>query len=218
MKEKEIKTPPPLQAGDGHQRGAATPTPYGPSSSVPPIRYGGKVQRPPSEPSALRASGTTPAPAWPSRLPLLLHTPPAALAGFARSATLSRCHRALHGPCCFLAALGHVPRQALRGRRCPPLHAVPRPQGPRRHCVPSRSLLGRARRSAAWLVNRRSPHPRRFAARPCPRNRGETCRRLFPASQGHEPRQQAVTVHAHALPRATVIGNDNGGCTRSEDL
>jgi len=27
---------------------------------------------------------------------------------------------------------------------------------------------GRARRSAAWLVNRRSPHPRRFAARPIP--------------------------------------------------
>ncbi len=28
---------------------------------------------------------------------------------------------------------------------------------------------------------------------------------------------RAVTVHAHALPRATVIGNNNGGCTRFED-
>jgi hypothetical protein len=150
-----------------------------------------------------------PSRASPARLPLL--RPGCA------GPTLSRCHRALHGPCCFLAALGHVPRQALRGWRCPPLHAVSRPQGSRGRCAPSRALLGRARRSAAWLVHRRSPHPRRFAARPCPRDRGSQCRRSFPASQSHEPRQQAVTVHAHALPRATVISNDNGRCTRSED-
>jgi len=27
----------------------------------------------------------------------------------------------------------------------------------------------------------------------------------------------AVTLHAGGIPRATLIGNDNGGCTRSED-
>jgi hypothetical protein len=47
------------------------------------------------------------------------------------------CHRACHGPCCILAALGHAPRHALRGRRCP-----------------------------ASSMHQRSPHPRRFAARP----------------------------------------------------
>jgi hypothetical protein len=31
-----------------------------------------------------------------------------------------------------LATLGPVPRQVLAGRRCPPLHAVPRPQEVRR--------------------------------------------------------------------------------------
>jgi len=58
----------------------------------------------------------------------------------ATPARLSCCHRALHGPCCILATLGHVPRQALAGRRCPPLHAVSRPHGSRRHFVPSRSM------------------------------------------------------------------------------
>jgi len=50
-----------------------------------------------------------------------------------------------------------------------------------------------------------------------PRDRGPQCRRSFPASQGHEPRQQAVTVHAHAFPRATRIGHANGPPTRYED-
>jgi len=109
----------------------------------------------------------------------------------ASPARLSRCHRACHGPCCFLAALGHIPRHALRGWRCPPLHAVPRPQASRRRKLRHEPCSGRARRSAACLVNQRSSHPRRFAARLCPRNRGSQCRRSSLASQGHEPRQQS---------------------------
>lgn len=34
--------------------------------------------------------------------------------------SLSRCHRALHGPCYILPTVGHVPRQALPGRQRPP--------------------------------------------------------------------------------------------------
>jgi len=126
-----------------------------------------KSSSPCPEPSALRASGTTQATAWPSRLPPLRP-------GCAGS-TLSCCHRACHGPCYFLAALGHVPRHALRGWRCPPLHVVPRPQEVRRHFVSSHFLHERARRSAAWLVNRRAFHPRGYAARLIP------CQRPLPA-------------------------------------
>lgn|GEM_PF-4140278 len=68
----------------------------------------------------------------------------------------------------LLAALvGELP-PVRRGRRCLPLHAVQRRQEVRRHFIPSHFLLRRARRSAAWLVNRRPRRPRRCAARSIP--------------------------------------------------
>jgi hypothetical protein len=89
------------------------------------------------------------------------------------TAAASRVHRTCHGPCFVLAALGHVPRQVLRGRRC---------------------------RTSS--MQQRASHPRGSAARPIPdanarlRARSParpwfTVRRSLPASQGHEPRQQS---------------------------
>jgi len=95
----------------------------------------------------------------------------------------------------LLAALvGELP-PVRRGRRGPPLHAVPRPQGSRQHYVLSRSLLGRARRSAAWLVNRAASHPRAYGARPIP----------------------SAVARLRLFPRATVIGGANGRPTRYGD-
>ena len=47
-----------------------------------------------------------------------------------------------------------------------------------------------------------------------PRDRGSQCQRLFPASQSHETRQQSCHASCGGIPRATLIGNDSGGCTR----
>jgi hypothetical protein len=117
----------------------------------------------------------------------------------------------------LLAALvGELP-PVRRGRRGPPLHAVPRPQGSRQHYVLSRSLLGRARRSAAWLVNRRASHPRAYGARPIPgadaRLRAMSCRVLVLEDSDSHASRQALRL----FPRATVIGNAAGCHTRYED-
>jgi len=134
----------------------------------------------------LRAQAT----AWPSRLPPRRLSPgrrrppdrPTTLPRRGRSTrtlrpgcagpTLSPVRRGLHGPCCVLPTVGHGPRQPLRGRRSPPLHAVPRPQASRRRKLRHEPCCGRARRSAAWLVIQRAPDPRGFAARPILRATG----------------------------------------------
>ena len=117
----------------------------------------------------------------------------------------------------LLAALvGELP-PVRRGRRCLPLHAVPRPQGSRQHYVLSRSLLGRARRSAAWLVNRRASHPRAYGARPIPgadaRLRAMSCRVLVLENSDSHASRQALRL----FPRATVIGDATSSSTRCND-
>ena len=68
----------------------------------------------------------------------------------------------------------------------------------------SRSLLGRARRSAAWLVNRRASHPRAYGARLIP---GADAR-LRAMSQNL--RSQVLRQALRLFPRATVISSANG--------
>ena len=108
---------------------------------------------PPSQPSALRASGTTQAPAWPSRLPpRLLHT--AAVYGprglrplvyavplpprFARAVLHPRYARARPAPSASWSAMSTAPRRV-------------RPQGSRRHYVPSR-ILAKTRTTFRYVI------------------------------------------------------------------
>jgi hypothetical protein len=206
----------------------------------------------------LRATrvGTTLAPAWPSRLPpRLLHTPCRLRPSRASSDRLSCCHRACHGPCYILAALGHVPRHALRGWRCPPLHAVCVRKARAVATLPSRALLW-TRTTFRCVAGeptlfpssplRGSPNPVLCAAsaavtqaakrcREC--ERGCPCRQLVrqrlrlitratvirnvnacsPLPKAMNRASRAVTVHAHALARATRIGHANGDPTRYKD-
>ena len=85
------------------------------------------------------------------------------------------------GPTGLPAATGHVMSRATSSLRSGTSNAMPCVVGDVQRSTPCASArlapslrfrhepcYGRARRSAAWLVNRRSPHPRRFAARPIP--------------------------------------------------
>lgn len=105
-----------------------------------------------------------------------------------RSAPLpsSRVRRTCHGPCFVLAALGHVPRQVLRGRRC---------------------------RTAS--TRQRAFHPRRCAARPIPvptpasaavTQAAKRCRWCERGCRG----RQLVRQRLRLFPRATVVDHANG--------
>ena len=109
---------------------------------------------------------------------------------------------------------GHVPRQALRGQRCPPLHAVPRPQASRRRCAPSRALLwprttfrcvsGEPTRFPSSRL-RRSPHPVLCAASAA----GTEAAKRSRQGQRHQRGRQLLRQRLRLVTRATVVNNAN---------
>jgi len=116
----------------------------------------------------------------------------------------------------LLASLvGELP-PVRRGRRCPPLHAVPRPQEVRRHFVPFtlpartrttfRCVAGEPTLSASSrLYLRRSPHPVLCAASAA----GTEAAKRYRQGQRHQRGRQLLRQRLRLVTRATVVNNAN---------
>lgn len=127
-----------------------------------------------------------------------------------RSAPLpsSRVRRTCHGPCFVLAALGHVPRQVLRGRRCRTSSTRQRASHPRgfaaRPIPDADARLRRCHTSCEALPTVRTCSARSAACAPAApalrtRNRGSQCDAPSPLPKAMNRASRAVTVHAHTL-------------------
>jgi hypothetical protein len=105
-----------------------------------------------------------------------------------RSATWSVVRRTCHGPCFVLAALGHVPRQLLRGWRCRTLSMQQRASHPRANArlrAMSQNLRSQVLRQALRLFPRATVIGHADVHSPLPKAMNRATR--------------GVTVHAHTL-------------------